>query len=54
MAEKERIFVKAFNKYLDELTVEEWESMNNATCDDPLKECDNVMIQVIEEQENKK
>ncbi|ATZ18897.1 hypothetical protein ESOMN_v1c05150 [Williamsoniiplasma somnilux] len=39
MSEKERIFIKQFNKYIDELTKEEWIAMNNEHCDGPLKKC---------------
>lgn len=52
MIEKQRIFSNAFNKYLDEITVEEWELMINASCDDPLRKCDNILVNVNESQKN--
>ncbi|ATZ20319.1 hypothetical protein [Mesoplasma lactucae] len=38
--DKKRVWVPGFGKYLDELTDEEWQEMANATCDDPLKDCE--------------
>jgi hypothetical protein len=34
---EDRIWVKAFGKYLDELSVEEWEEMANSSCGLPDK-----------------
>ncbi|ATG97238.1 hypothetical protein [Mesoplasma lactucae] len=33
-SEHERIWVKQFNKYLDELTIDEWNAMANSSCGD--------------------